>query len=210
MNALDEDNVGNHVNLVSIPDGLEPWEDRNDLRKLTASALEVGWAFEVAEKMRIRLMAFYQAAAALWALGFSIRQLIAAAIVDSYGIWDFTFPLASTGKQKLTNIEKNTPSFEKLACLDWLDQQPAQSVIYVAFGSFTVFDQIQFQEDDIDIIRQDEIKGKVEQLLANEALKAAPVLKEMTAKNVKEGDCSSNNLNNFVQWLKEQASFSCY
>ncbi|GMP28714.1 hypothetical protein CsSME_00004147 [Camellia sinensis var. sinensis] len=31
-------------------------------------------------------------------------------------------------------------------CLEWLDQQPANSVIYVAFGSFTVFDQIQFQE----------------------------------------------------------------
>ncbi|THG13124.1 hypothetical protein TEA_008639 [Camellia sinensis var. sinensis] len=31
-------------------------------------------------------------------------------------------------------------------CLEWLDQQPANSVIFVAFGSFTVFDQIQFQE----------------------------------------------------------------
>ncbi|KAH7847407.1 hypothetical protein Vadar_025732 [Vaccinium darrowii] len=53
MNALDRDNVGNHVNLVSIPDGLEPWEDRNDLRKLTASALEVmpGKLEELIEKI---------------------------------------------------------------------------------------------------------------------------------------------------------------
>ncbi|XP_063937024.1 UDP-glycosyltransferase 83A1-like [Daucus carota subsp. sativus] len=32
------------------------------------------------------------------------------------------------------------------SCLSWLDQQPVCSVIFVAFGSFTVFDQIQFQE----------------------------------------------------------------
>lgn len=31
-------------------------------------------------------------------------------------------------------------------CLNWLDQQPNESVIYVAFGSFSVFDQTQLQE----------------------------------------------------------------
>lgn len=35
---------------------------------------------------------------------------------------------------------------EDSTCLSWLDQQPACSVIYVAFGSFTVFDPEQFQE----------------------------------------------------------------
>ncbi|KAL5723114.1 hypothetical protein ACHQM5_006551 [Ranunculus cassubicifolius] len=35
---------------------------------------------------------------------------------------------------------------EDSSCLRWLDQQPAQSVIYVAFGSFTVFDKRQFDE----------------------------------------------------------------
>ncbi|XVF16737.1 hypothetical protein REPUB_Repub10bG0057900 [Reevesia pubescens] len=35
---------------------------------------------------------------------------------------------------------------EDVTCLKWLDQQPPGSVIYVAFGSFTVFDPIQFQE----------------------------------------------------------------
>lgn len=35
---------------------------------------------------------------------------------------------------------------EDSTCLEWLDQQPPSSVIYVAFGSFTVFDQTQFQE----------------------------------------------------------------
>ncbi|KAH0969509.1 hypothetical protein GBA52_028594 [Prunus armeniaca] len=35
---------------------------------------------------------------------------------------------------------------QDLTCLNWLDQQPPCSVIYVAFGSITVFDQTQFQE----------------------------------------------------------------
>lgn len=35
---------------------------------------------------------------------------------------------------------------EDSICLKWLDQQPPQSVIYVAFGSFTIFDPTQFRE----------------------------------------------------------------
>ncbi|GJY45531.1 UDP-glycosyltransferase 83A1 [Tanacetum coccineum] len=35
---------------------------------------------------------------------------------------------------------------EDSTCLAWLDQQPPSSVIYIAFGSFTIFNQIQFQE----------------------------------------------------------------
>ncbi|KAH6791958.1 hypothetical protein C2S52_002435 [Perilla frutescens var. hirtella] len=35
---------------------------------------------------------------------------------------------------------------EDSASLSWLDQQPPNSTIYVAFGSFTVFDEKQFQE----------------------------------------------------------------
>ncbi|RWW20126.1 hypothetical protein GW17_00015779 [Ensete ventricosum] len=35
---------------------------------------------------------------------------------------------------------------EDTTCVKWLDEQPANSVIYVAFGSFTVFDHRQLQE----------------------------------------------------------------
>ncbi|KAL2335445.1 hypothetical protein Fmac_016658 [Flemingia macrophylla] len=35
---------------------------------------------------------------------------------------------------------------EDLSCMNWLDQQPHGSVTYVAFGSFTLFDQNQFNE----------------------------------------------------------------
>ncbi|KVI09070.1 UDP-glucuronosyl/UDP-glucosyltransferase [Cynara cardunculus var. scolymus] len=35
---------------------------------------------------------------------------------------------------------------EDSTCLSWLDQQPACSVIYIAFGSFTILDQAHFEE----------------------------------------------------------------
>ncbi|XP_044984878.1 UDP-glycosyltransferase 83A1-like [Hordeum vulgare subsp. vulgare] len=35
---------------------------------------------------------------------------------------------------------------EELACLPWLDAQARGSVVYVAFGSFTIFDAARFQE----------------------------------------------------------------
>ncbi|KAK8933683.1 UDP-glycosyltransferase 83A1 [Platanthera zijinensis] len=35
---------------------------------------------------------------------------------------------------------------QETGCIEWLDRQPKNSVIYVAFGSFTVFNQHQFQE----------------------------------------------------------------
>ncbi|KAI3713138.1 hypothetical protein L1987_71710 [Smallanthus sonchifolius] len=35
---------------------------------------------------------------------------------------------------------------EDSTCLSWLDQQPTCSVIYIAFGSFAIFNQTQFEE----------------------------------------------------------------
>ncbi|KAF5763755.1 putative UDP-glucuronosyl/UDP-glucosyltransferase [Helianthus annuus] len=35
---------------------------------------------------------------------------------------------------------------EDPSCLAWLDQKPERSVIYIAFGSFTIFNQTQFKE----------------------------------------------------------------
>ncbi|CAA2949043.1 UDP-glycosyltransferase 83A1-like [Olea europaea subsp. europaea] len=45
-------------------------------------------------------------------------------------------------------LGKSTGYFwqEDSGCLAWLDQQPPNSVIYVAFGSYTIFDQNQFEE----------------------------------------------------------------
>ncbi|KAJ4707315.1 UDP-glycosyltransferase [Melia azedarach] len=47
-----------------------------------------------------------------------------------------------------TRLGDSAASFwpEDSTCLKWLDERPPKSVIYVAFGSFTVFDPTQFQE----------------------------------------------------------------
>ncbi|KAK6117423.1 hypothetical protein DH2020_048832 [Rehmannia glutinosa] len=159
-----------------------------------------------------------------------------------------------------SRLGKSTGYFwpEDSTCLAWLDQQPTNSVISVAFGSFTVFDAIQFQElalaleltnrpflwvvrqditQDIDeaypvgfkdrffnqsyivdkwevglglekdesgIIRQQEIKNKVEQLLTDKSYKTrAMKLQAKTTASVKEGGCSQKNFHNFVDWIKE-------
>lgn len=45
-------------------------------------------------------------------------------------------------------LEKPVGTFwrEDVDCISWLDKQPANSVIYVAFGSFTILNRHQFQE----------------------------------------------------------------
>ena len=45
-------------------------------------------------------------------------------------------------------FEKPVGTFwpEDAGCINWLDKQPANSVIYVAFGSFTILNRHQFQE----------------------------------------------------------------
>lgn len=115
MNALAEKNYfGDQISLVSLPDGMEPWGDRNELGKLTKAIFSVmpgkledlidrinasedekitciiadesmGWALEVAEKMKIRRVAFWPASAALLTLSFTIPKLIDDGIIDSNG-----------------------------------------------------------------------------------------------------------------------------
>ncbi|KAK4490740.1 hypothetical protein RD792_001443 [Penstemon davidsonii] len=230
------------INLVSIADGLELWEDRNDLGKLTEAMIKLmpekletlietingtvsdkivciitdyglGWALEVAKKMEIRRAAFLPASVALLTLAINVLKLVDDGIIDSAGI-----PLKKQVIQLSPDMpEMNTENFAwtcigdvttqkilfqsilqnnkaaKLAdwlicnssyelepgalnlvpnclpigpllasnrvgnsagyfwphdssCLEWLDRQLSNSVIYVAFGSFTIFDQTQFQE----------------------------------------------------------------
>lgn len=102
VNALAEKN--DTIHLVSIPDGMNPLDDRNDLGNLSKAIFRVmpdkleelikdisrvegenitcvisdesmGWALEVAEKLKIWRAAFWPAASALLALGFSIPKL---------------------------------------------------------------------------------------------------------------------------------------
>lgn len=121
IKALSEnDDVQKKISLVSIPDGLGPEEDRTDLKKLTEAIAEVmpgkleevinminecdengvscvivdenmGWALGVAEKLNIRRVAFWPAAAAMLASLFSVSKLIDDGIIDSDGELFFTW-----------------------------------------------------------------------------------------------------------------------
>ncbi|KAK1317019.1 UDP-glycosyltransferase 83A1 [Acorus calamus] len=232
------------LRLVSIPDGLEPGADRNDLGRLTLALLErmpghleeliraasaepergpvtcviadqsMPWALDVAKKMGLRGVAFWPASAGLLATMFSIPSLIEDGIINADGVptsehrmirlcpemplmntahfvWNclgdpitgrIIFDYITRGNKFIETAEwvlcnsfshAEFPVFnyaprirpigpllpglkpdrlvgrywpEDSSCMEWLDQQPSNSVVYVAFGSFTIFDPHQFQE----------------------------------------------------------------
>ncbi|KAI3813254.1 hypothetical protein L1987_17974 [Smallanthus sonchifolius] len=240
-NWLDKDRFGHLMQMVSIPDGLEPWEDRSDLCKLTLSILQtmprkleelietinkedskvtcviaddcMGWAVRVAKKMGIRRAAFWPASVATLASMLSFQKLIDDRIINEKGIplkdetiqlsetmppikpenlgWacfkdvatiESSFQLVKEAEEasRLTewficnsSTELEAAAFslyrqllpigpllasnrradqaghfwqEDPTCLTWLDQQQPCSVIYIAFGSFTIFNKTQFEE----------------------------------------------------------------
>ncbi|XP_022035582.1 UDP-glycosyltransferase 83A1 isoform X1 [Helianthus annuus] len=242
-NWLNEDGFGDLMQMVSIPDGLEPWEDRSDLCKLTLSMLQtmpskleqliqtinkeesnkitcviadgcMGWAVGVVKKMGIRNAAFWSASVATLASTLCIQKLIDDGIInENVGIplngqmiqisetmppikpenlvWagfndvatvEAIFKLLVDTKDTYRMTERficnSTTELEPSAfnlypqllpigpllasnrlayqaghfwqedpsCLAWLDQKPERSVIYIAFGSFTIFNQTQFEE----------------------------------------------------------------
>nr|XP_043605874.1 UDP-glycosyltransferase 83A1-like [Erigeron canadensis] len=228
--------------MVSIPDGLEPWEDRTDLCKLTISILEtmpgkleeliekinkedsnklncviadggMGWAIKVSKKMGIISALFQPASAASLVPALCAQRLIEEGFISNNGIplKNETIQLSETMPpikpqnlpwacfkdsatieaifkvvsevievSKMTEwyicnstIELEPAAFsmfpqlmpigpllasnrladqeghfwqEDPTCLTWLDQQPECSVIYIAFGSFTILNQTQFEE----------------------------------------------------------------
>ncbi|KAC9242325.1 hypothetical protein E3N88_46144 [Mikania micrantha] len=99
------------MQMVQIPDGLEPWEDRSDIGKLTLSIMQtmprkleelidtinkadgakvscviadacMGWAIIVANKMGIRRAAFWPASVASLTTILSIQKLIDDGIIN--------------------------------------------------------------------------------------------------------------------------------
>ncbi|KAM1218009.1 hypothetical protein PS1_045655 [Malus domestica] len=103
------------IDLVSIPDGLEPGQDTNDPGKLSETMQQVmpgnleelmekinnrgegdkitcviadqaiGWALEIVVKMKIKTATFWPASAAVLALKLSIPKLIYEGIIDNDG-----------------------------------------------------------------------------------------------------------------------------
>nr|GEY43716.1 UDP-glycosyltransferase 83A1-like [Tanacetum cinerariifolium] len=230
------------MQMASIPDGLEPWEDRSDLAKVAKSIVQtmpgkleelinkinkeddskvtcvladisMGWSMHVAEKMGIRRATFWPASVATLVSVLSFQKLIDDESIDDCGVplndkmihlspsmppinpsnlsWACIGDLATTKilfevctegakaatmaewilcnsndhlePEAFTHFPQLSPIGPLLAsnrlaeqaghfwqedstCLTWLDTQAPGSVIYIAFGSFTIFDQTQFEE----------------------------------------------------------------
>lgn len=113
--------VGSNIELLSIPDGLGPEENRNDLGKLCSALMNtmpgslekliedinvddthsiscivadvnMGWALEVAKKLGIRGAVLWTASAAMFALQYSIPRMIDDGFVDCNGkTYDFIY-----------------------------------------------------------------------------------------------------------------------
>ncbi|XP_058068816.1 UDP-glycosyltransferase 83A1-like [Magnolia sinica] len=202
--------VQEQIRLVSIPDGMAPGEDRNDLGKQYGT---MGWAVEVAVKMGIRAAAVWTVTVSLCALLFHIPKLIEDGIIDTDGfpttqqmiklsptmpefnttqlVWLFVgdrdaqrslfrylhectqaaklanwllcnsfYEIEPSACELVPNIRLIGPLLagrrlgrlegnfwpEDPTCLSWLDEQPPRSVVYIAFGSFTIFNRRQFHE----------------------------------------------------------------
>ncbi|XP_058068814.1 UDP-glycosyltransferase 83A1-like [Magnolia sinica] len=234
--------VDGQIRLVAIPDGMAPDDDRNEVGKLCECILHVmpggleelirkmnesghdkitciiadgtmGWAMDVAAKMRIRGAVVWTVPVSLCALMFHVPKLIEDGILDADGfptkhqmiklsptmpefstnhlvwicvgdrdtqksIFRYLFECSRAVKfadwflcnsfyeieqsafdlypnilpigpllagRRLGRLEGNFWP-EDSTCLSWLDEQPACSVVYIAFGSFTIFDRRQFHE----------------------------------------------------------------
>ncbi|PPR91622.1 hypothetical protein GOBAR_AA29060 [Gossypium barbadense] len=153
--------------------------------------INIGLALDVAAELGIPTVGLWPGAVFQLAMLLSIPKFIDDGLIDEIGT-----PLM---KHKMFQLSPKTPSIHpmNLVWLNiddspstqkimfdfilrnikvvettdwWLDQQSPGSVIYVAFGSFTVFDQIQFQElalgleiterPFIWVVREDITKGK--------------------------------------------------
>ncbi|OMP10399.1 UDP-glucuronosyl/UDP-glucosyltransferase [Corchorus olitorius] len=196
------------IHLVSIPDGMEAWEDRNHLGKLTDAITRVmpgklkeiiqkinkedddkitciiadvnmAWAFEVASELGIPRAAFWPAAAVLLDLLFSTDKLIDEQVIDEYG--------TPINKEKMIQLSPNTPAIhpEKL-----------------------LWTGLKFERDERGIITREEISNKVELLLTDESFKARTVkMKQLVMNSVNEGGSSDKNFKNFIKWIKFKTSF---
>ncbi|CAD6214583.1 unnamed protein product [Miscanthus lutarioriparius] len=146
------------LHMLSIPDGMDPDDDHTDIGKMVGglsaailSPLEemirskkikwviadvsMSWALELTNTVGVCIALFSTYSASVIALRIKLPKLIEDGVIDESG------PL-------VVPMSKPTGHFlsKDVTCLTWLDTQAPGSVIYVAFGSSTVFDATRFHE----------------------------------------------------------------
>ncbi|MFQ6633207.1 hypothetical protein Gotur_010350 [Gossypium turneri] len=73
------------IHLLSVPDGLEDGEDRNQLGKLTETDISMGLALDVAVELGIPTVGFWPAAVLQLAVLLSVPKLIDDGLIDENG-----------------------------------------------------------------------------------------------------------------------------
>ncbi|KAL9827326.1 UDP-glycosyltransferase 83A1 [Arabidopsis thaliana] len=140
-----EDYVGDGINLVSIPDGLEDSpEERNIPGKLSESVLR--FMPKKVEELIERMMAetsggtIISCVVADQSLGWAIE------VAAKFGIRRAAFCPAAAASMVLGFSIQKLIDDGLIDSDDWLDRQIPGSVIYVAFGSFGVMGNPQLEE----------------------------------------------------------------
>ncbi|GMI67442.1 hypothetical protein like AT3G02100 [Hibiscus trionum] len=131
------------IHLVSIPDGMEPGEDRNHLGKLTngisnvmpselkkiingfeddkisyvIADVNMGWALDIAAEFEIPGAAFWPSSAFLFALHFCTNKLLHDQIVDKYG--------TPINGERMIELCPNTPAIHP------------KNFLWISLGDFT-------------------------------------------------------------------------
>nr|GEY05287.1 UDP-glycosyltransferase 83A1-like [Tanacetum cinerariifolium] len=107
----------------------------------------MGWISKVAQKMSIRLATFCSGSAAFRSVFMSVQKLLDDQVIDSDGV-----PLRDQMIQLSTHMPSLDPKKFLWACVrdsttnKILFDNMALEVIYVAFGSFAILNQPQFEE----------------------------------------------------------------
>ncbi|OMO62734.1 UDP-glucuronosyl/UDP-glucosyltransferase [Corchorus olitorius] len=217
------------ISLVSIPDGLEPADDRQDFVKLTESMFRVmpghlrsfieninqsnvneqitcviadmaaGWALGVAKELGIKNAAVLLSGPATLALALHVPKLIEAGIIDIDG---------TLMKDEPITLTEDIPAWNSSE-LSWSSGDPVMQRLlfsYVSTGiqAFISADEIglALDKDENGIITSNEISRKIETLLSSDEIKAnALQLKESARKSVGEGGSSFKNFTSFIEQI---------
>ncbi|KAI4320389.1 hypothetical protein MLD38_033876 [Melastoma candidum] len=232
VNTLADDKLsGGRIRLVSIPDGMKPEDNRNDLGRLCQAILRVmpgklrgiieeinqkdednkitcmiadlnmAWALEVAKGMGIPGVAFWPAAAAILVCGISIPKMIGDGVISEDGT-----PLKDEMIELGPNMPVIRPEHLVWRCIG--DFETQQIVIDYMLKNAKIIEDVEWQVCNTSIILEPGALANYPRLLPIGPLiahhrhgKRALELKEKVVHGVRQGGDSYNNFNNLVDWL---------
>ncbi|MED6216524.1 hypothetical protein PIB30_008509 [Stylosanthes scabra] len=156
--------------LPKLIEDVNASDSENNISSILVTT-NMSWALEIGHRLGIKGALFSPTSATSLASGILVQRLIDDGIIDSSGlptrkqeielspgipmIDTAQFPWRGVSKVWFTGIIKEMETIkaassslwqEDTTCLQWLDQQPTRSVVYVSFGSLAALESNQFKE----------------------------------------------------------------